>query len=54
MKRKDFLKGISIGGLLSVTGIGSNVFKSTDDIPSEEKNIKQVGFNHIKVMETKT
>ncbi len=54
MKRKDFVKSISIGGLVSVVGAKTKLFESGNKIQENEETIKQVGFNHINVMETKT
>lgn len=54
MKRKEFIQNISLGGILAALGIGNYLKAATNSSSSNVKNLKQVGFNHIKTMETKT
>ncbi len=54
MERKEFIQNISWGGVLAMLGFGSYL-KATSHSSSDNKhNLNQVGFNHIKTMETKT
>lgn len=52
MKRKEFLQNVSWGGLLAALGVANYIKASTG--PQTNTAIKQIGFNHIKTMETKT
>ncbi len=54
MKRKEFIQNISWGGILAVFGIGNYLKAATDSSSNQRQNVKQVGFNHINTMETKT
>ena len=53
MKRKDFLQQLSWGGILAALGVG-NYLKASGPSSDHGTNVKQIGFNHIKTMETKT
>ncbi|WP_435625733.1 pirin family protein [Flagellimonas sp.] len=54
MKRKEFLQNVSWGGVLAALGVG-NYLKAASSSPTNTKtNVKQLGFNHIETMETKT
>lgn len=54
MKRKEFIQNLSWGGVVSFLGI-ANYLKATaaDSSPGKDQ-LKQLGFNHINTMETKT
>ncbi len=54
MKRKEFIQNISWGGILAVFGMGNYLKAATDSSSNQRQNVKQVGFNHINTMETKT
>lgn len=54
MKRKEFIQNISWGGILAAFGIGNYLKAATGSSSNRIQNVKQVGFNHIKTMETKT
>ncbi|GAB5473087.1 MAG: pirin family protein [Maribacter sp.] len=54
MKRKEFIQNISWGGILAVFGIGNYLKAATNSSSNQRQNVKQVGFNHINTMETKT
>lgn len=54
MKRKEFIQNISWGGILAAFGIGNYLKAATGSSSNRIQNVKQVGFNHIKIMETKT
>ena len=54
MKRKEFLHNVSWGGVLAAFGIGSYIKAASTPALNTKTNVKQLGFNHIKTMETKT
>ncbi len=54
MNRKEFIQNISWGGILAVFGIGNYLKAATVSSSNQIQNVKQVGFNHINSMETKT
>lgn len=54
MKRREFIQNISWGGILAALGIGNYLKAAADSSSVDLKNEKQVGFNHLKTMETKT
>ncbi|RKN79704.1 pirin family protein [Ulvibacterium marinum] len=54
MKRKEFIQNISWGGILAAFGIGDYLKAATGSSSNRIQNVKHVGFNHIKTMETKT
>ena len=45
---------MSWGGVLGAIGIGSVLKSSANSSSNEKQQVKQLGFNHIKTMETKT
>lgn len=54
MKRKEFLHNMSWGGILAALGIGNYLSAAGDTSSRTKTEVKQIGFNHIKTMETKT
>lgn len=54
MKRKEFLHNVSWGGVLAAFGIGSYLKAANGQSSNTKTDVKQIGFNHIKTMETKT
>jgi len=52
MKRKEFIKKTILGSALSSVAIST--FSIYGNKRDTQDNIKHVGFNHIKIMETKT
>ncbi|NQZ76208.1 MAG: pirin family protein [Ekhidna sp.] len=52
MNRKNFIARLTKGSLATV--LGGTVLKSSAKDKVEEENLEQVGFNHIKKMETTT
>lgn len=53
MKRKDFLRKSFVGSLAAGLGLGAQAEEKEEKATSKE-GFDQVGFNHIKPMETKT
>jgi len=53
MKRKEFMKHLSLGSIITAVGAGS-LLRASNSSSDETRKITQVGFNHIKTMETKT
>lgn len=45
---------MSWGGILATLGIGNYLSAAGDSSPKTKTEVKQIGFNHIKTMETKT
>ncbi len=54
MKRKEFIQNMSWGGLVSLLGFGTYWKATAESTNKATPALKQVGFNHIKNMETKT
>ncbi len=54
MKRKEFLQNVSWGGVLAALGLGHYLKAASNSSSNTKKEVKQIGFNHIKTMETKT
>ncbi len=54
LKRKEFIQNMSWGGVLAAFGVGNYLKAASNSSSNQKTNVKQVGFNHIKTMETKT
>jgi len=54
VKRKEFLHNVSWGGVLAAMGIGNYLKAASHSSANTKTDVKQIGFNHIKTMETKT
>lgn len=54
MKRKEFIQNMSWGGILATLGVGNYLKAASNSSSVQKTNFKQVGFNHINNMETKT
>lgn len=54
MKRKEFIQNMSWGGVLGLLGFGNYWRAKAEGSTNQTPVLKQVGFNHIRNMETKT
>lgn len=54
MKRKEFIHNMTWGGVLATLGIGNYLKAASKTSPEQKTEVEQIGFNHIKTMETKT
>jgi len=54
LKRKEFIRNMSWGGFLASLGAGSYLKAAMSNARDNTTAIKQIGFNHIKTMETTT
>ncbi|WP_394350959.1 pirin family protein [Poritiphilus flavus] len=54
MKRKEFIQNLSWGGVVSLLGVANYLKAASAQSGSGHDNLKQLGFNHINTMETKT